>query len=76
MQQRGWTRLVGVADRRENVLVYVPTDSAEPSRVCLAVLHNRELVVVSARLKTEALAELVADHAVKKLRPKLAARRT
>jgi hypothetical protein len=76
MQQRGWTRLVGVADRRENVLIYVPTDSAEPSRVCLAVVHGRELVVVSARLNPAALAELVANHAVKKLRPKLAARRT
>lgn len=61
MRQRGWIRVVGVFDRRETVLVYALTGmkSEDTIDVCLAVLKERELVVASARLEAEALAELV-----------------
>lgn len=67
MRERGWTRLVGVAEKLQNVLIYVPTDGADFSQVCLAVVTGRELVVVSATLDPDALAELVALHAGKHL---------
>lgn len=62
MRERGWSRLVGVADRRDNVLVYVPAKATEIRDVCLAVLNGRELIIVSATLNSEALANLVKQH--------------
>lgn len=67
MRDRGWTRLVGVAETKENVLIYVPADGADFSQVCLAVVTGRELVVVSATLDSDALVELIAQHADKHL---------
>lgn len=67
MRDRGWTRLVGVAETRENVLIYVPADGADFRHVCLAVVTGRELVIVSAALDPDALADLVAHHAGKHL---------
>jgi hypothetical protein len=60
MRARGWTRLVGVAEPDGTVLIYVPVDetAAQPSRICLAVCHDRELVVVAGRVRAEALAAL------------------
>lgn len=71
MRARGWTRLVGVADHRENVLIYAP-DDAEVGKVCLAVVTGRELVVVSAAINPDALGALVARHAGKHLPRSLA----
>jgi hypothetical protein len=71
MRARGWTRLVGVADHRENVLIYAP-DDAEAGQICLAVVTGRELVVVSAAINPEALGALVAHHAGKHLPRSLA----
>jgi hypothetical protein len=61
MARRGWTRVVGVVDRREVVLIYVPDGSgrAKPSRVCLAVCNGRQLVVVAAAIRADALSDLV-----------------
>lgn len=60
MQKRGWTRLVGVAEKREAVLVYVPDGaSGRTLDVCVAVLDGKDLVVVSSTIDAEALAELV-----------------
>lgn len=67
MRDRGWTRLVGVADRKENVLIYLPSADADFSQVCLAVVTGRELVVVSATLNPDALADLIAQQAEKHL---------
>lgn len=61
MQDRGWRRLVGVADRRESVLVYLPADSGDLQRICLAVVQGRELVVVSASLDPGAMADFVSQ---------------
>jgi hypothetical protein len=64
MQRRGWTRLVGVADKKETVLIYVPADMNEdgPVDICLAVVSGKELVVVSTTVDPEVLGELVARH--------------
>jgi hypothetical protein len=64
MQRRGWTRLVGVADGKDTVLIYVPQDIApdEPVDVCLAVVDDNELVVASTSVNAAALAELAAKH--------------
>ena len=64
MQKRGWTRLVGVADRKETVLVYVQDDldEDEPVEICLAVVNGNEMVVASTTVDPEAIGELVARH--------------
>jgi hypothetical protein len=62
MARRGWTRIVGVADTGDIVLIYLPTkgEDLQPSRVCLAVCNGRELVVVAAGFEATALAGLIA----------------
>jgi hypothetical protein len=62
MARRGWTRIVGVADTDNIVLIYLPTqdEDSQPSRVCLAVCNDRELVVVAAGFEAKALAGLIA----------------
>jgi len=62
MTRRGWTRIVGVADTGDIVLIYLPTqdNDSQPSRVCLAVCNSRELVVVAAGIEAKALAGLIA----------------
>jgi hypothetical protein len=72
MQVRGWFRLVGVAGQREQVLIYMPAADDNPRRLCLAVIKGRELVVVSASVDPDCLADFVAAHAAGSLRPKLA----
>jgi hypothetical protein len=65
MQKRGWTRLVGVADGRDNVLIYVSDDAGGSDVVdlCLAVVNGRELVVVSTTVDASRLVELAEKHA-------------
>lgn len=64
MQKRGWTRLVGVADKEDTVLVYVPEDLSpdKPVDLCVAVVTGRQLVVVSTSVDATKLAELAAKH--------------
>ncbi len=49
---------------RDHVLVYVPEkfDPAAPVDLCIAVLNDRELVVVSTTVDADALAELATLH--------------
>ena len=65
MEKRGWSRLVGVANHKETVMVYVPDDfdDDEPIDVCVAVVTGRELVVVSATVDADMLSRLVERHA-------------
>lgn len=65
MQKRGWTRLVGVADKQESVLVYVQDDldESEPVEICVAVVNGKEMVVASTTIDAAALGELLAKHA-------------
>jgi hypothetical protein len=63
MTDRGWERVVGVMDRHDLVLVYVPKDlrSARRTRVCVAVVNERDLVVAVARADLEPLLQLARD---------------
>lgn len=65
MAKRGWTRMVGVADKKETVLIYIPTGMKEdgPVDICLAVVSGKDLVVASTTVDPEALGALVARHA-------------
>jgi len=63
MQHRGWTRIVGVVDGKDTVMVYVPRDGDEIDRFCVAVINAREMVVVSATIRPAALMDLVERHA-------------
>lgn len=60
MNDRGWTRVVGVNQNNESVLVYMPTKSSEhgTQRVCVAVCKRDQLVVVSGTANLESLVEL------------------
>jgi len=74
MRQRGWTRLVGVAENDgETVLVYAPEDCApgDTIDVCVAVVDGKQLVVVSTTIEADALAKLVEKHAGEELKRKL-----
>lgn len=66
MQKRGWTRLVGVSEHAgaETVLVYVSDDldEGDPIDLCVAVVKDRELVVVSTTVDPDTLGELVERH--------------
>lgn len=64
MRKRGWTRLVGVAENNETVLVYTSNDIGSGSRldVCLAVIDGNKLVVVSTNVDSSALMDLAALH--------------
>ncbi|MBI2515571.1 MAG: hypothetical protein HYV95_01530 [Opitutae bacterium] len=73
MQKRGWSRLVGVADHGDTVLVYTPDnlDPDDPVDVCIAVINDRDLVVVSATLDAKALSRLVEKKAGEDIRRSL-----
>lgn len=64
MRQRGWTRLVGVADNDETVLIYTSDDLTNSSRLdlCLAVVDGHQMVVVSTNVDASALADLAERH--------------
>jgi hypothetical protein len=74
MQDRGWTRLVGVAERNQTVLVYTSDAMGSDSRIdlCIAVLDGRQMVVVSTNVDAATLAQLAEKHLPKDgLRDKL-----
>ncbi len=60
MGQRGWDRIVGVAQDGQFVAVYAPRGMKSLTRVtcCVAVLDHQDFVVVSARGNLEPLLEL------------------
>lgn len=60
MLARGFSRIIGVVEDDETVLIYVPDDAdADTLEVCLAVMDGKELVVVSARVDSEPLLKLI-----------------
>jgi hypothetical protein len=64
MKARGWTRLVGVVDSGEAVLIYTSDELDSGSRmdVCLAVVDGNTMVVVSTNVDAEVIAELAERH--------------
>lgn len=62
MQPRGWERMITVLQKRELVLVYVPTNmsSSKDVKVCLLTHKEGDLVLVSARSNLEPLLSLAA----------------
>lgn len=74
MAGRGWTRLVGVMNGKETVLVYVSDADREGDKLdlCISVVTDRELVVVSTRVEAGNLMKLVEKHAPEGFRSKLA----
>jgi hypothetical protein len=64
MQQRGWSRAIGVSSSDEDVIAYVPAkmDAGGSIEFCFAVLKKRELVVVSGCLDADGLADVLAQH--------------
>jgi hypothetical protein len=65
MARRDWERLVGVIADGQVVAVYVPKSNfnSRDMKACAAVLHGRDLVIVSARSNLEPLLELALRHA-------------
>ncbi len=60
MARRGYTRLVGVADGKDTVLVYAPEDTGDDElEVCVAACERGQIVIASVRLDAEPLAALV-----------------
>jgi hypothetical protein len=64
MQKRGWTRLVGVVDHKDTVLVYVPQDMSPEGMtdICVAVVSGKELVVASTSVDAAELADFTVHH--------------
>jgi hypothetical protein len=60
MRGRGWERIVGVAQGRKFVAVYMPRNLRTARRMawCVAVLNEQDLVVASVRGNLEPLLEL------------------
>jgi hypothetical protein len=72
MRDRGWSRLVGVVDHGQTVLIYTAdAGSGNKMDLCLAVLDGQELVVASTRVDAEALAQLVEKHVPDDFRSRL-----
>jgi hypothetical protein len=64
MTRRGWTRIVGVRDGSQLVMVYVPVRSAGsgPQKFCLAVCDQRQLIVVAGAADADAIVALAERH--------------
>ncbi len=64
MRRRGWTRLVGVAEKKETVMIYTSDAGGSGSRLdlCLAVIDGNHLVVVSTNVDAAALVDLAEMH--------------
>jgi hypothetical protein len=72
MARRGYTRLVGVADGEDTVLVYAPEDAGDDEiEVCVAACERGQIVIASVRLDAEPLAALVQRNLAKATAGKL-----
>jgi hypothetical protein len=73
MQQRGWSRMVGVVDGHQTVLLYTSDKESKGDQIdlCITVLDGRQMVVVSTRVDAGVLAKLVEKHTPGGLREKL-----
>jgi hypothetical protein len=65
MAERGWDRLVTVLDGTEAVAIYVPEEPDIPNhlKICVLVVNESEMVIVSARGNPKPLIHLALDKA-------------
>jgi hypothetical protein len=65
--------MIGVVERKETVLVYMPTAYTDGDEIdlCVAVVNGRELVVVSTTVASDDLARLIESKAGPELKGKL-----
>jgi len=63
MAARGWTRTVGVMQKSQTVLLYMPkeAESGDVLHLCVAVCEGSQIVVVSAEVAAQPLQELIAQ---------------
>ncbi|MBP6508346.1 MAG: hypothetical protein KA257_12345 [Opitutaceae bacterium] len=60
MARRGYTRMVGVEEKGQTVLVYTPVqENVDVLDLCLAVFDGEQLVVVSAKVRGKPLMQLI-----------------
>jgi len=60
MARRGYTRLVGVVDGKDTVLIYAPANAGEDElEVCIAACERGQIVIASVRLDAAPLATLI-----------------
>ncbi len=73
MEKQGWTRLVGVIEEKDTVLIYTPRDTKPDQHidVCFAVISGKELVVGSANVDAVMIEELVKNHIPGELKDRL-----
>lgn len=73
MQGRGWSRLVGVVDGDQTVLIYTSDKGAKSDKLdlCISIVDGREMVIVSTRVDAGPLMKLVERHASEGFRSKL-----
>lgn len=78
MHRRGWSRIIALSDEGNVVLAYVPTNtgSGRTMEICLAVMKRRELVLVSAAVDADAIADFVQQYLPEELRDTFQRRRT
>ncbi|AOS46011.1 hypothetical protein Verru16b_03105 [Lacunisphaera limnophila] len=64
MRKRGWTRLVGVTEENQAVLVYATDaiDTGDRMDLCLAVVDGDEMVIVSTNVDAGTLLKLAERH--------------
>jgi hypothetical protein len=64
MRKRGWTRLVGVTEEGQAVLVYSSDAEKDGDRLdlCVAIVDGRDMVIVSAKVDTDGLMRLAERH--------------
>lgn len=73
MRKRGWSRLVGVVNAKDTVLIYAPQNMAagDVMEICLAVISGKQLVVASTQVDAGSLAELVKQHTLADVKSRL-----
>lgn len=61
MEKHGWKRLAGINDHASTVLIYGPSknNDGQSVEVCLAVINEKNLVIASAKLDSDAITELI-----------------
>lgn len=72
MRRRGWSRLVSVIDEHDTVMIYsADRKSGDRIDLCLAVVNEQNLVVVSTAVDADALNHLVGRYAPDDFKSKL-----